>query len=400
MHNYKQIHIHLFICLILFFQSTSAFAGNIQSIKKLIGKNDAILVTDHRGTVLVGKNAEKKLIPASTLKILTSLVAIHYLGIDYRFPTEFYLDKDSNLKIKGYGDPLLISEVVQEIAKNLGRKVKNVHDIVLDDSYFRQPIVIPGRYNSPEPYDAPVGALCVNFNTVNYKRLSDGTFTSAEPQTPLLPFVLEKIKTSKIDTGRITFSSDNHEILLYAGHIFHYFLKKEGIKTSGKIRPGRIDEKKDRLVYTYTSRFSLEDLISRLLYYSNNYMANQIFIASGAKALKPPGTLEKGVHAAETYAKKLLQTENFRLVEGSGISRENLFSARMLDRMLEKFQPYHGCMRSNGNEFYKTGNLDGINTRAGYIKSKEGFLYRFVVMINTPHKSTGNIMNKLLKELK
>ncbi len=199
------------IFLFLFFQPEYTFADNLQDIKKLIGKHDAILVTDHKGAILVSKNAEKNLIPASTLKILTSLVAVNYLGKDYRFPTEFYMDRESNLTIKGYGDPLLISEVIREISRNFGRKVRKIHDIVLDDTYFRQPILIPGRSGSTEPYDAPNGALCVNFNTVNYKRLADGTYISAEPQTPLLPYVLEKIKTAEIDNGRITFSSDNNE---------------------------------------------------------------------------------------------------------------------------------------------------------------------------------------------
>ena len=388
-----------FVFLILFFHAKYTFADNLQDIKKLIGKHDAILVTDHKGTILVSKNAEKNLIPASTLKILTSLVAVNYLGKDYRFPTEFYMDRESNLTIKGYGDPLLISEVIREISRNFGRKVRRIRDIVLDDTYFRQPILIPGRSESTEPYDAPNGALCVNFNTVNYKRLSDGTYISAEPQTPLLPYVLGKIETAEIDNGRITFSSDNNEILLYAGHIFHYFFNKEGIEITGKIRPGRVDDKNDRLVYTYTSLFSMDDLISKLLYYSNNYIANQVLIAAGAKSSGPPGTLEKGVHAAGTYTKKLLKTDNFRIVEGSGISRKNRFSARMMHRMLEEFQPYHGCMRSNGNEFYKTGTLNGISTRAGFIKSREGFLYRYTVMINTPGKSTKSIMEKLLKEL-
>ncbi|MCK4620156.1 MAG: D-alanyl-D-alanine carboxypeptidase, partial [Desulfobacterales bacterium] len=60
----------------------------------LIGDHDAVLVADHQGRIIVSKNADKKLIPASTLKILTSLVAIHYLGPDYRFITEFYLDNN------------------------------------------------------------------------------------------------------------------------------------------------------------------------------------------------------------------------------------------------------------------------------------------------------------------
>ena len=68
--------------------------------KSQIGGDDALIFTAHDGKVIVSKNAEKELIPASTLKIFTALVALHYLGPEYKFVTEFYIDSDTNLKIK------------------------------------------------------------------------------------------------------------------------------------------------------------------------------------------------------------------------------------------------------------------------------------------------------------
>jgi D-alanyl-D-alanine carboxypeptidase/D-alanyl-D-alanine-endopeptidase (penicillin-binding protein 4) len=57
-------------------------------------------------------------------------------------------------------------------------------------------------------------------------------------------------------------------------------------------------------------------------------------------------------------------------------------------------------MRRKNGEFYKTGTLYGINTRAGYIQGKSGHLYRFVVMINTPGKSTKPVMQRIRRILK
>ena len=94
-------------------------AQDPDALDRMIGKNDAVLVTDSVGQILWAKNTDKNLIPASILKIFTSTVALHYLGNDYRFPTEFYLDEQSNLKIKGYGDPLLVSEVIIKISQVL-----------------------------------------------------------------------------------------------------------------------------------------------------------------------------------------------------------------------------------------------------------------------------------------
>lgn len=393
----------LLFWFLLCFQIQNLHAENIGCVVNLIGDHDAVLVADHQGRIIVSKNADKKLIPASTLKILTSLVAIHYLGQDYRFTTEFYLDNDSNLKIKGYGDPLLTSEILEEISKALGSRLDAEHekikDIVLDDSYFKQPIIISGISPSSQPYDAPNGALCANFNTVYFKRLENGKYVSAEEQTPLLPFALRKIKKSKLSMERIVLSHKESENTLYFGHLFKYFLEKQGIKSNGSVRLGRVNKENDRLVFKYVSGFSIKEIISKLLEYSNNFMANQLLIAAGAKLYGSPGTLDKGVLAAKNYAEKILNLKNLCIVEGSGISRKNRISAKSLYKTVKAFISYHNLMQKKEREFYKTGTLKDINTRAGYIKSNKGELYSFVVMINTPGKTTEVIMGMLLKIL-
>ncbi|MEJ2102460.1 MAG: D-alanyl-D-alanine carboxypeptidase [Desulfobacterales bacterium] len=331
-----------------------------------------MLVADPQGQILFSKHPENKLIPASTLKIFTSLVVLHVLGSDYRFPTEFYLDKQSNLKIKGYGDPLLISEIVAKIARVLAALLKDtqpMNDLVLDDSYFKQPLTIPGITSSSQPYDAPNGALCVNFNTVNFENTSEG-YVSAEPQTPLLPYVIEKIKASKLKHGRIVFSHNKNEITVYAGELFQYFLKKQGIGFKGKVKLGRINNKTDQLIFRYYSVSSLDQIVAKLLEHSNNFVTNQLLIAAGALTLGPPGTLAKGVTLATDYAKNELDIKNMTLAEGSGISRNNRVSAMQMDRVLQEFLPYRHLMRRLGREFYKTGTLYGMS------KAAQGFAPR------------------------
>ncbi len=376
-------------------------AQELADLQRFIGKNDSILVTDASGQILLEKNADKKRIPASILKIFSSLVALHYLGDDYRFPTEFYLDGQSNLKIKGYGDPLLISEVVSKISQVLAVLLKNsqpLNDLILDDSYFQQPLTIPGITSSPQPYDAPNGSLCVNFNTVSFKRTSQG-YVSAEPQTPLLPFVIEKIRASGLKQGRIVFSHNNNEIVLYAGKLFQYFFEKQGIRFNGKVKLGRINHNTERLIFKYVSSSSLAEIVVKLLEHSNNFTTNQLLIATGAKIIGPPGTLAKGVTIASDYAKEMLDIENMAIVEGSGISRDNRVSALQMDKILQEFLPYHYLMRRQGREYYKTGTLYGVSTRAGYIKRSNGEFYRYVIIFNTAGKSTDSLILRLLRIL-
>ncbi|MBW2597731.1 MAG: D-alanyl-D-alanine carboxypeptidase, partial [Deltaproteobacteria bacterium] len=100
-----------------------------------------------------------------------------------------------------------------------------------------------------------------------------------------------------------------------------------------------------------------------------------------------------------TYAKNNLKIDNVTIVEGSGISRSNRISAKNLYKILNVFEPYHFLMRRRDNAFYKTGTLKGINTMAGYIENAKGELYCFVVLLNTPGKTTKPIIDILLHDL-
>jgi len=293
----------MLISIFSLFFPKSIIAVNLSGLSPLIGNQDAIVVGDPKGTVIFSKNAQKKLIPASILKIFTALVALHFLGEDHRFTTDFYMDQDSNLKVKGYGDPFLLSETLDEISEILSSKFKSIRDIILDDTYFNPPIIIPGITSSFEPYDAPNGALCVNFNTV-YFRQKNNTYVSAEPQTPLLSVVLPRIRQSALDRGRIILSAKKKEVTRYTGKLLQYFLEKNKVKSSGKIKIGSVSKEKDVLIFKYVSRYTLKQIVAELLKYSNNFIANQILIATGAKLNPPGGNLEKGVQAGYFFRKK------------------------------------------------------------------------------------------------
>lgn len=387
--------------LLAVFIAAEADGRNFEALSGLIGKRDAIAIADPAGQIVFAKNESKGLVPASILKVFTALVALHYLGPDYRYVTEFYLDNESNLIIKGYGDPLLISEVVADISRKLALQLNSstaLNNLVLDNSHFDQPLTISGITSSSQPYDAPNGALCVNFNTVNFKHTANG-FVSAEPQTPLLPLALKRIKSSKMKEGRIVFSHEDHEITMYAGSLFQFFMEQNGIEFNGRMRIGRVNKNRDRMILRYVSRYSVKQIISKMLEFSNNFTTNQLFITSGIRSSNAPGTLNKGISAALKYAVEVLNLEGMVLFEGSGISRKNRMSAAHMIKILDRFSPYHPLMRSERSEYYKTGTLYGINTRAGYIRNKQGQLHRYVVIINTPGKSTQPVMKILMRIL-
>ncbi len=386
-------------CFMLISSSLSN-AGDFEMLGKYIGNSDAILLADPDGNILYAKNAHEQLIPASTIKIFTALAAFHFLGKDYRFRTEFYLDAQRNLTIKGYGDPYLVSEVIDEIAGALAPMLEPmINSVLVDDSHFSQPPAIPGISSTLRPHDAPNGALCVNFNMVSFKPgRHPGTFISGEPQTPLLPFVMEKIKQSGFRSNRIVLSHNQNDIALYAGHLFRYFMEKNGVSIHGQVKTGRVDEKKEQLIWVHHSSFTVEEIIQKLLEHSNNFMANQLLIAMGIERYGPPGNVENGVRAMALYAQQHISPHQLIIAEGSGISRANRVCVTTMLQILEKFRPYYHLMKKEKDAFYKTGTLHGVSNLAGYIESEKG-VYPFVIFLNCNGKQAFPIMEVLLRKV-
>jgi serine-type D-Ala-D-Ala carboxypeptidase/endopeptidase (penicillin-binding protein 4) len=369
--------------------SPCSHAGNFKA---------GIVLADANGTLLYEQNRKKQFVPASILKILTSLAGIHFLGESYRFPTDYFFDKSSkNLYIKGFGDPLFISEVIDQLCHDILLKTKQVHHIVLDQTYFKDPIKIPGNCNSLNPYDAPVEALSANFNTLTFKwSLSEGRFISAEQQTPLLPVFYDNIKNTGLKQGRITLTKQ--QSLLYPGRLIKYFLKKNNIRVTGTVRLGKFNVKAGER-YSFISPFETRDIVQKLLKYSSNYIANQLLLTIGAKIYGPPATLKKGVKAVTLFSRQTLKLDQINISEGSGLSRSNRVSPEEMLKILLEFMPFHSLMKKQGNDFFKTGTLKGVRTRAGYILGNDQKLYPYVIMVNQKNKGYESIRQNLVNRV-
>ncbi len=366
-----------------------------------LGSNSqGILLADSQGHILFSKNKKKKRIPASTLKLLTSLAALKTFGPDHRFTTLYTYDRRSQiLYIKGKGDPLFTSEIIAAMCDDIigQTQCESVRQIILDLSFFHPKITIPGTGNSLNPYDSTTGALCANFNTIafNGDPLTQ-TYTSAEPQTPLLKIFIPSIRNSGLRKGRILLSLEQRS--LYPGQLIQFFLKKQGIQVTGPVQLGLwpLDEKD---VFVYKSPFTMDQVVQKLLKYSNNFMANQLMLTLGAYKFGPPATLEKGVRALKDFAEDQLGLSQIAIVEGSGLSRKNSLTPQQMHTILTAFMPFHHLMSVEGNEYYKTGTLSDVRTRAGFFRGKDNRLYPFVIMLNNTRTGYKDILEKLRQKV-
>ncbi len=393
----------LLLALTVILFASAAFADAETDIASLLTENDACILMTPDGSEIVSINSDTPLVPASILKIYTALVGFHYLGEDYRFPMNIHLNNDGDLSLKGYGDPLLISEVLQELAKEIREHLPEenpvIRNIVLDDTHFTFPLTIPGVSDSDQPYDAANGALCANFNTINFVRQGNGSYVSGEEQTPMLPSVLGRVRQTGLKEGRIPLSRSREETTGYSGHLLAHFLRKCGVKVAGSVLITNTPAPGDTRLMTFESPYSLSHGVSKLLEFSNNFIANQILIAAGAAAYGPPGNLEKGVRAAKAYAAETFGLESLQFSEGSGISRANRVTARMMTAVLKAFEPHRSLLRRTDRSYYKSGTLKGIATRAGYLLDNEENCYPFVVMLNGSEKKMQAVMKILEQSL-
>jgi len=369
-----------------------------QDVMQKLVTNGGYLIT-RNGEPLLQFNANRLFIPASTIKISTALAALETLGPAHRIKTEFYLRNGTTLCIKGFGDPYLISERIEEIALALKKKgVRQLEKIIIDDHYFALEGPADGSENSDNPYDAINGALSVNFNSVAVSRLDDGSLVSPEPQTPMLSITEEIGFWVATGTHRLNISaySDRNDAITphrYAAELFAQLLRKHGVEVGTSYDRGTVVVQ-DRLIYTYLSKKSVAEMVRGCLKYSNNFIANQLFLYLGAIRFGPPATWDKGIRAVRevlTVSGRIAE-DQFTIVEGSGLSRKNRITPAAMIRVLDLFKPYATLLPDRKGILLKSGTMTGIYGYCGYFSSA-GALDPFVILLNQPVNRRDQLLN-------
>ena len=371
------------LALALLLQAVPALADVKETVATL-APSGLVLAVDSEGNELVAQNADEPFVPASVSKIVTAWLALEVLGGDYRFETRFYLDDKRVLYIHGGGDPFLISEELAPLATDLVAVVgkQPINGIVLDASYYPSNLTIPGIGDTNNSYDALNSALAVNFNTIFAVRRGNKV-SSAEKQTPITPLAIAQFQErGPKGSGRISLSQDPAVSLQYAGELIAAFIQRAGGSVKGGISTGTVPEGLEP-VYVHRQSRTLSKILAEMLRASNNYIANQVFLEIGGHRLGGPVSLEKSLDVAnEMLAAHGLATA-IHLEEGSGISRDNHFTARGLAKVLELFAPHSDLLHGHDGGMDKTGTMDGIRTLAGYADTSNHGRVRFVISLTS-----------------
>lgn len=382
-----------------------AFPATAQDrLASLVG-DGGVMLRSPTSETLVSINADSSLMPASILKIPLAQVALTTLGEDFRFETHFYSNDSGDLLIRGLGDPFLVSEELARIANILAeRGLKAVRRLVMDDSAFEPNPDLPIETGSDQPYAARNSALAVNFNTVNLNWTAEGQLTTGEDQTPLTELAREL--GAKLSSGkelRINLGEDPTAGLRQAQQLFRYFLAEQGVTISDTDFYQQAVTDDWKLFYQHRSSQSLRDNLDGMLRYSNNFIANQIFLTLGTEDSGYPVTSEAAratlqTKLAELYGEGLgSDAQSLLMLEGSGLSRDQRVTAVGMMQILEVFKPYSDLLPEVSGVLRKSGTLTGVYNFAGYIRGPDG-LYPFVILTNQAANNRAEVL-RLLQRL-
>jgi D-alanyl-D-alanine carboxypeptidase/D-alanyl-D-alanine-endopeptidase (penicillin-binding protein 4) len=376
--------------------------------------------------------------PASIAKLTTTFAALELLGPAYTWKTPVFIDGpieggtlQGNLYIQGQGDPKLVSERLWLLLRRVqGLGIRAIAgDIVLDHSAFDVPPQDPGAFDGEplRPYNASPDALLVNFKSVlmTFTPAGARALVAVEPPLAGVQFPADvPIARSGCGDWRSALQADfgNPARVRFAGSYGAACGERQwplayvdpagyaaravagmwqhlGGSVKGQVRDGRVPA---GLAPVFeVSSPPLAEVIRDINKYSNNVMAQQVFLTMGL-ARATPATFDAAREVVKGWWRERIGGEPPAIQNGSGLARDERLTAAQLARLLQvawtsPFMPelvsslplagIDGTLRrsrSVGAAHLKTGSLRDVHGVAGYVEGAGGKRWVVVAIANHP----------------
>lgn len=339
------------------------------------------------GEELGSFRSDQPMVPASTMKLLTTGAALQLLGSDFTFRTKLILDESVSpplLIIQGDGDPALgdpaifigetpgveLGMLFDQISHALqAADVDTLGGIIIDDRVFDRTYTHPAW---PEDqlnrwYCAQVGGLNFNTNVINvYTQPSRSGAPSVriEPDAYWVQLrVKAKSNSSSRDTAWVSRPTKSNSFTvhgnvsskseipvaidtppLFAGRVLAAALAERGI-TLGGDRTSAVDAvrlvdngehlEESRTIAIITT--PMADVMRRINTNSHNLYAEALLKRIGHEITSDPGSWENGAAVLRmTLAEQLgaEAAESTTISDGSGMSRDNRVTAQTFVKWL------------------------------------------------------------------
>lgn len=317
------------------------------------------------GSPLWTDRAYTPLKPASTMKVVTAAVALRVLGPHWKPTTRVDFDTATGtLALVGGGDAMLTSDQLKTLARaareTLTAMAAQPLRLVVDDSLFPAPTLQPGVTEGQRPSE----------------------------ERPVRSLVVDRRKTS--------------DSALHAGKRFRELLAAQGLAVSfaghAKSSGSMIAEIKG---------LRLQSSLRTMLVYSDNDIAEMTFRLSAIGSGRSASWADARATAYETLRELRIPTGKLRLIDGSGLSRDNRLTPYALAEVLTRAEHdvrmgvlhtllptagVDGTLRKRyatgvatcvqGLLQAKTGSLHDVIALAGYAPADDGTSRPFAMLVN------------------
>jgi D-alanyl-D-alanine carboxypeptidase/D-alanyl-D-alanine-endopeptidase (penicillin-binding protein 4) len=423
------------------------------------------------GAVVFQQEADRSLVPASVSKLLTAAAALDLLGPGHRFETTVdargELGADGTLAgdlvVHGTGDPNLSRRGAGgDWTGPLDRLAEAVHAagvrrvtgaLVLDDGPFDRSFV-HASWSAPDRatwVGAPVCGLTWNDGCISV--LVSGGRAAGDPtslETPAArgPWPLvNAVETAPVrnpEVGALWIESFSRlrvsgaigprqdvlievpatDPLAWFGSAFEAALGRKGVRVAQGARVASTPEDRRAGRRLAGTDHGLPETLGVMNRRSQNLYAALLFKACGV-AREGLGSWESGERAVSLAASRRGVETGVRIVDGSGLSRDNRLTARAVARLLRSFDEdllrgpiLRASLAAPGEDGTlerrlrdpscrarvraKTGTLRGVTGLAGYVAGSGGSRgHAFAILLNgVPHDGDSrDLVDDLVREV-
>lgn len=337
----------------------------------------AAVVDVTTGASLYAKGARSGRAPASTVKLITAVTALHALGPDHRLTTTAVLDaEEDRVILVGGGDVTLTDDDLRALAERTAEALA----------------------------DRGAGTVRVGYDVSRYAREEDhpiGVNTNIAPITPL------QINEGRLDDSTKGPAPRSTDPAADAAEAFARHLADAGVDVKGGAAARRTaPEGAERLARHRSA--PLSSLVERMLTNSDNDLAEAIARAT-AVATGNDADFDGVRRAVTGQLEELgLPLGGVRVADASGLDRHGRITARLLTQALataaDPARPelraiftglpiagFSGTLAGRFDESdgagaglvrAKTGTLTGVNTLAGTAMTPDGRVLAFAFMAN------------------
>jgi D-alanyl-D-alanine carboxypeptidase/D-alanyl-D-alanine-endopeptidase (penicillin-binding protein 4) len=423
------------------------------------------IISGKTGATLLEHNAGTPLMPASNMKIVTSAAALSLLKPEFRFKTHLLTDGringetlQGNLYLKGFGDPVLTDERLQQLMQELRfLGVRSVTgNLIADDSFFDQERVGRGWKSTygAAAYSAQISALSLNLNTVEVRvrptQVGRPANITLKPESNFFQVVNQTTTSgggTRLHIARQLVNGRNQVIVsgnlyvrgrteietinledpsLYVGSVAQNLLRKEEVIVQGRVLRGTTPPGAGLLAVTESP--PLREVVSELNKNSINLIAENLLKFMGANFEGAPGSSAKG---AKVVMDRFLinqvglpRNNGLVMADGSGLSPLNRMTAvvftEVLQHMLTQYDVsvdfiaslaisgVDGTLKKRMNTpdlkrrvRAKTGFINGASSLSGYVYTKKNEIVIFSFLMNHYHNfyAASSTQERLCRQL-